>query len=310
MTRLASPSNDTHANPPAKRAVKKLKARTRELMQQEISFVLNRDDLQPGAPAIEHLDEFLEQFAPSEACLERQDLVLLPSATGPILGREDEQRLFRHMNFLKWRANALRSQLDPGRPSRRRVEAIGRLLHDAERIRAVLAECNLRLVLSIAGKHSNSRQQFEEFVSEGFTILLRCVNLFDVSRGFRFSTYLTHAVQRHLYRCLLKSQKLRKRQAATDVDILNNVPGPEAEVGPEVDASLLCHRILDEAAGRLDLRETTIITRRFGLDGLKRQNLREIADDLGLSKERVRQLQMRALKKLQDVAASLNVSLA
>jgi RNA polymerase sigma factor (sigma-70 family) len=310
MTLLAptlNHSDSSDANPSSSR--KHLSDRTRELMTTEISFVFHRRDLESGVALDGQLIAELAEIAARENSARSQELVLLPGATGRILERDEEQRLFRRMNYLKWRANIWRSRLDSNRPSKCQIESICRLLSESEQIRTLLVESNLRLVLSIARKHSHSFNQFEEFVSEGFTILLRCIDLFDVSHGYRFSTYLTHSVQRHLYRCLFKAEKHRKRQATTDVEILANVPDPQPDSELSPDASLICGKILQTAADRLDPRETTIITRRFGLDGSRKQNLREIADDLGLSKERVRQLQMRALKKLQDVAASMNVSI-
>ena len=294
----------------SEQSASRLKRKAEKLLATEIAFVHRADRKKTGVPEITDLDAYLVEIrsgSGGDVMRVAPDRSLLP-VPGHLLTREQERRLFLHMNYLKCRANALRSRIDPSHPSRTAIDEIEGTLADAKRIQDCLTESNLRLVLSIARKLSNSQAHFEELVSDGLPILMRCVELFDASRGYRFSTYVTHSVQRHLYRVIHRSQRHRQRFAATDDEILSNVP-EETDDRPQqmVDHAAIVSAILNDAEAQLDSRERLIIHRRFGLDGASTQTLRQIAGELGISKERVRQLQLRAMDKLQDIALSMNV---
>lgn len=285
-----------------------LKRRTREILNSEVSFRFKPEpdaevDVSDVAARLESVMKKCAESGRADAATN-----VLP-VTRYLLTAEEERALFRDMNFLKYRATVLRSRLDPQQPSCHGVERIESLLDLAGRIRDQLAECNSRLVIANARDLSNSEQQFEELVSDGFTVLMRAVDLFDYSRGYRFSTYLTHSVRRHFYRLIQNIARRRKRQPVTENEVLSNVPDRELPPESGIDFARLCNRVLRKGRRSLDEREQTIVALRFGLNGEKSQTLRQIADLLGISKERVRQLQMRALEKLRSTADSLNVTI-
>ena len=289
----------------------RLRKTTMRLIATEIAFVFRPEPGKRVRAEIPNLSQFLAEIDSTEASQRIGDSwtgrAMLP-VPSQLLTAEQERRLFLQMNYLKYRANALRSRLDPANPSRSRVEEIEAALSDVKRIRDCLCEHNLRLVLAIARKLSNSQLQFEECVSDGFPILLRCVDLFDASRGFRFSTYVTHAIQRHLYRVLQKSHRLRQKQSPTNSELLASIAEHESNPDAEIDHAALFQSIWQAARSELNEREQSIVIRRFGLHGGNAQSLRQIAESLGISKERVRQVQMHAMDKLQDVARSLNLN--
>src|SRR5690606_38354574 len=68
-------------------------------------------------------------------------------------------------------------------------------------------EANLRLLVSLAKKFAHNFQHFEELLSEGHVKLMQAVDKFDYSRGFRFSTYATHAICRTYYRIGKKASR-------------------------------------------------------------------------------------------------------
>jgi RNA polymerase primary sigma factor len=226
----------------------------------------------------------------------------------PPLAADEERILFRRMNYLKFQANALQSTLATGRESRRKTSRIAELLHEAEQIQRRIVESNLRLVVSIARRYSHSPQELAEFVSDGLLILLGAIQKFDYSRGFRFSTYATHAVQRHYFRATRRIQTHQQRFVPTPGDVLENVMEYEEEPQFDADAASIYQQLMESARGQLNPREESVLHRRFGTDGQgSGQTLREVASELGISKERVRQIQITALAKLRAVAVEGNL---
>ena len=222
-----------------------------------------------------------------------------------LLTFEGEQLLFKRLNFLRFRASALQAGLHPTRPAKKKLREIERLLADAHDVRTELATSNLRLVASIAGKLAISGEEFDEFVAEGNSILLYAIDKFDYSRGFRFSTYATHAVQRHLYRVIDRRRKRAGRENARDPEHLLNVVGrePDADEITESEVREAATAIMSRMDNLLTDREQYIVRGRFGLDGSgEGKTFAVLADHLGLSKERVRQLLQQSLEKLGEVA--------
>ena len=295
--------------PPQRSRVRELERQTREILDSELSFRFQPTD----EPEITIADVEARLSAIVEVCWAAGRMTgaaaVMP-VSRHLLTADEERALFRDMNFLKYRANVLRSRLDPQQPLQTAIDEFSRLLAIAGRIRDLLAECNSRLVIANARDVSNSQEQFEELVSEGFTVLLRTVDLFDYSRGFRFSTYLTHSVRRHFYRLVQRHARRRQQQPTTGNELLNGVSDREVTPESEMDFARVVSRIMRKGKRHLDDREQVILSSRFGLTGEAPQTLRQIAQGLGISKERVRQLQLRALDKLRDAADALNVTIS
>jgi RNA polymerase sigma factor (sigma-70 family) len=273
----------------------------------------------------------------------------------PLLTKEDEARLAEVIE----RGREAQSKLDSGRiraeRTRRRLEADVR---EGERARQRFILANLRLVVSIAKKYQGNGLPLLDLVQEGTLGLMRAVELFDRSRGFKFSTYATWWIRQAVTRGIADrgrairvpvhvGDRVRKIRVATQrllqetgqepeteavakavgmpvdevVRLLDLDPGEPASLhtpvgedgelgdlvgedeapGPEeVALEGLAMDAVAKAIGELGDQERQVLTLRFGLDGERARSLRESAKSLGVSAERVRQVEQRALARLRE----------
>jgi RNA polymerase primary sigma factor len=222
----------------------------------------------------------------------------------PLLTADQERELFRQMNYLRYRANAIRSALSAIRPSTRKMDEIDELLSRANALRNRIVVANTRLVVSIVKKFADEKNRFDELLSEGITCLMRAVDKFDFDRGFRLSTYATMAVQRDLVRSVKRSHRDRTRFATGAPDTLNeqlnNETTPDQVHREFLGLSNRVTRLLNQ----LDDREQFIVKARCGLVEVgSKPTFSKLGEKLGVSKERVRQLELRAMTKLRTLAA-------
>lgn len=228
----------------------------------------------------------------------------------PLLDKEQEAFLFRKMNYLKFQAERLRDV-----PARRRRPAARRqiegLLARADNVRNQIMQANLRLVVSIAKKFADGVNTFEELVSEGNMPLFRAVELFDAGKGFRFSTYATWAIRNHLQRFLADRHKHRQRFIAND-EYVATWSADERTSVTESEARFKRQRhLVSQVLNVLSEREQHIVEARYGLnDSRQAYTLAEIGRDLGISKERVRQLATVALEKVQKLVTDAQIDSA
>ncbi len=221
-----------------------------------------------------------------------------------LLPADVEADLFRQMHLALFQAAALRATITATRSfPRADLDELLRLAARADRIRNALATVFSKLVLSIAAQFANASNPLEELMSESHETLLRAVGKFDPDRGFRFSTYLTHAVRRHLLRFLQRRQRDRQRtfNMAADTalpDTKRWTLAYEQRMARNVrDVELLLQQ--------LEPRDRFVIRARFGWGReFEPRTLQEIAAELGVTRERVRQLEQRALRKLTALATN------
>ena len=221
----------------------------------------------------------------------------------PLLTREQEVWLFRKFNYLKYKAATLREQLDIERPSARLMDQIERLYDEAVAIKNRIIRANLRLVVSIAKRRVSPGDSFFDLVSDGNMSLIRAAEKFDYARGNKFSTYASWAIMKNYARTIPDEHKRRDRFRAADMELLQSAAdrrGDEYQQRMAVSDRL---KQVGKFLDRLDSREQTIIIRRYGLDHEQSpQTLKEVGSALGVTKERVRQIEAKALEKLREAA--------
>jgi RNA polymerase primary sigma factor/RNA polymerase sigma factor len=221
----------------------------------------------------------------------------------PLLTREQEAHFFRKMNYLKYKATALRAQLDLNQPKSRLMDRIEKLYDESITTKNQIIRANLRLVVSIAKRYVGLAGDFFELVSDGNMSLIRAVEKFDVSRGNRFSTYATWAIMKNFARTIPTAFRHRGRFSTSHSEIFNTVEDARADHYEQESAQIQRESHVQGILKRLDERERQIVTSRFGLTrGQEPLTLKQVGAALGVTKERIRQIQWRAMNKLRVAA--------
>jgi RNA polymerase primary sigma factor len=228
----------------------------------------------------------------------------------PLLSREQEAHLFRQMNWFKFKAKQMRDQMldsegnmEPTKVKGNLLDQVESLQNEANRIKDVLINSNMRLVVNIARRHAGQAENFFELLSDGNMSLIRAVEKFDASRGFKFSTYASWAIMKNFARSIPDEKHRRERFVTGHEEVFEIAPDVRTDeheaVANKERATASINRLLE----KLEPREREIIRMRAGLDNhAKGMTLEEIGQQFGITKERVRQLNARAMKKLRTMA--------
>jgi RNA polymerase primary sigma factor len=225
----------------------------------------------------------------------------------PLLTKEQEQHLFRKMNFLKHKLNKLQQGIDPAKATVDDLRRAEELRDGIKACRDVLINCNQRLVYAQAKQKLALGEHIDDLVSDGNLSLMRAVEKFDYGRGNKFSTYATWAIMKNFARSI-PDEKTHKQRYMTGHDDLfeakADIRSDEQEALAVADAAKSrVNRLLEH----LDARTRDVIRMRTGLDGSEEMTLEQIGQHFGITKERVRQINVRGMKMLREWAAKENV---
>jgi len=282
--------------------------RARELLDRPIEYVYNPEFEAPDAD-----ERILNAPAPPAAAPSRRpkpsSLAELPAYLQelygtPLLTREQERDLFRRYNYLKFKAARLRETIDPLRASARLMTKIERLLDQANAVKNRITQANLRLVVSIAKRHVGKSGNLFELISDGNISLMRAVEKFDYARGNKFSTYASWAIMKNYARSIPEQQYHAARFVTGNDELLQATADP---VSTEQTYEARMQGARESLAAGLQVlsqRERSVVFHHYGLGPNGRpMTLEQIGKLFGVTKERIRQIEQRALQKLREALA-------
>lgn len=220
-----------------------------------------------------------------------------------LLSGAQERILFLKFNYARFRMRELQDALDGHRPDLATAREILQWHAVADGFREQIAETNLALVLAMAKRVRIMDGEFADLVSEGNMALMRSVDKFDCGRGFKFSTYACRAILKAFSRHGMKSTRHRQR-FPTDFDPAYEKSDflEKRRAEAQSDSAAEVRHIMETNEADLSSVERTVITHRFGLGTPSASvplTLEQVGQIIGVTKERVRQIQNKALAKLR-----------
>ena len=215
----------------------------------------------------------------------------------------EERQMFLRYNYCKRRLVDLQKKAKAGL-TKIQAEEVLEWHRKYEHYREYLVRTNLALVLAMAKRTRLGQVDFAEVVSEGNMALLRAVDKFNADRGFKFSTYACRAILKAFSRTALKSSRHRSRfpvEFEPDLEKSDWIDRRRETIEEECVDEL--KHIIDRNLADLTNVEETVIRRRFNWQEQSESplTLEQVGKIIGVTKERVRQIQNKALAKIKQV---------
>lgn len=257
------------------------------------------------------MDDFISTRSRGARTPKAQSTVLLTGA--------QERVLFMKYNFARFSISEIQKQAASRSLTLSEARQVLRWHGIANQYREQLAETNLALVLAMAKRVRLSEVDFADLIGEGNMALMRSVDKFDCGRGFKFSTYACRAILKAFSRHGIKVTTQKKRFGAEYDPALeksNHLETVRATHEREC-ADEVRHIVTANKADLSDI-EIKVISHRFGLDvelALEQGSsavpaepltLEQVGQVIGVTKERVRQIQNKALEKIRSALQASN----
>jgi RNA polymerase primary sigma factor len=220
-----------------------------------------------------------------------------------LLNKDQERLIFLQFNYARYRLATLLEEVAVDDITLDEALEILKWNRLARHLRDRIAEFNLALVLAMIRRVRSADLDFNDLMSEGNMALLRAIDKFNISKGFKFSTYACRAILKSFSRLGTKSSRYKDLFPVTFDPALerSNHAEEEARTHEEQCADEV-KRIVAENRADLSEVEVAVIRHRFALDTSDEatpMTLEQVGRVVGFTKERVRQIQNQALEKIR-----------
>ena len=234
----------------------------------------------------------------------RDDPSEASKGTPQLMKTPEEQLMFRRFNFAKRKCKLLSKKIKADGLTNELGQQLLDWHEKVEHLREYLTRTNLALVLAMAKRTRLGDVDFSEIVSEGNMALLRAVEKFNVDRGFKFSTYACRAILKGFSRTAQKHTRHRSRfPVEFEPDLEKSDWADRKRDAVEEDLVGELKTIVERNLAELTDVEQTVIRRRFNWQQEQPSplTLEEVGSIIGVTKERVRQIQNKALLKIRKL---------
>ena len=234
----------------------------------------------------------------------REEIADQLKGTPQLMKAPEEKLMFLRFNYSKFRLTKLQKKLLKDGIDKETAEQFLEWHRRFEHFREYLVRTNLALVLAMAKRTRLGDVDFAEIVSEGNMALIRAVDKFNVDKGFKFSTYACRAILKAFSRTALKSSRHRMRfPVEFEPDMEKSDWSDRKRDAVEEDCLDELKAIVNRNLADLSSVEETVIRRRFNWnqEDDATLTLEEVGQIIGVTKERVRQIQNKALAKIRNV---------
>ncbi len=320
------------------------------------------DDMEPPLSEIEGIEE--EELVDPNTLVDSFSIddpvrmYLKEIGKVPLLSPEEEIVLAQKMSA----GNLAREQLEEGEGLSDTAQ-LRALVKEGEKAKQKLAEANLRLVVSIAKRYVGRGMLFLDLIQEGNLGLIKAVEKFDYTKGYKFSTYATWWIRQAITRAIADQartiripvhmvetinkvirvsrqllQELGHDPSPEEISVEMNMPvdkvreilkiaqepvSLETPIGEEEDSHLgdfipdegasepseaasftLLKEQLVDVLSTLTPREEKVLKLRFGIEDGRTRTLEEVGKEFNVTRERIRQIEAKALRKLRHPSRS------
>jgi len=261
---------------------------------------------------------FLEELFKKPVCFMPNDRFRQPTemnklmeldisvVTGTSLKSDDEITLFLQMNYCRYKMDVIRRHLKRETIWKKSVLIELFIWHERQLdLRSKIVTANMGLVLAMGKRMDRNSVEFTDLISEGSMALLRATEKFNCSLGWKFSTYACRAILKSFSRASKQAFRYRSRfPVQLDTTLIKEELIDHRRQNNAEDLVDDVRDILKYNTADLTGVERSIVEMRFSLKNAERKplTLRQVGEMMGLTKERIRQIQKKALNKLKLIA--------
>lgn len=231
--------------------------------------------------------EILDSSVKNQILFKNDDLY----RCGILLTKEQEQKLFRKYNYLKYRIQKIKKWSSSGKKNREIKKKTDLLIE----IREILIKCNTRLMIKPVVKFSSIKKigstECDDLSSDAYVYMLKSIDRFDYRKGFKFSTYFSTV----LYRNLSRDKKLKQNKRKYHGQTIEKIDDLSFTEQYEDQKNIYNKKFIESLFSKLksDKKGLTILKKYYGVCGEKQHTLRQLSEILGTSTETIRQIKMK-----------------